>query len=156
MFHFQDYVHSSNTSQFWRLWVEFNWIDAIENTCSIFSTTWTIVIGVLSWAKLLLLWNNILALKHCNLSFFNPLLFTCAVQAELQANWIQWVSFDIPLPMIRDYFGEQIALYFAWLFHYLKWLVPASVFGFSVYVRQRFEGTAEVNALPIYGECEHC
>ncbi|KAG0221309.1 calcium-activated chloride channel-domain-containing protein [Mortierella sp. GBAus27b] len=35
-----------------------------------------------------------------------------------------------PLEEIRFYYGEKIALYFAWIGHYTKWLVYASIVGF--------------------------
>ncbi|KAF9179817.1 Anoctamin-7 [Haplosporangium sp. Z 767] len=35
-----------------------------------------------------------------------------------------------PLEEIRFYYGEKIALYFAWIGHYTKWLVPAAIVGF--------------------------
>ena len=36
-------------------------------------------------------------------------------------------------PRIRNYFGERIALYFAWLEFYTLMLLPASVVGVAVF-----------------------
>ncbi|KAG7472737.1 hypothetical protein MATL_G00112120 [Megalops atlanticus] len=44
------------------------------------------------------------------------------------ARWSKWYKYQ-PLDHIREYFGEKIALYFAWLGFYTVWLLPAAVVG---------------------------
>uniref|UniRef100_A0A3Q2VQV3 Anoctamin n=1 Tax=Haplochromis burtoni TaxID=8153 RepID=A0A3Q2VQV3_HAPBU len=53
----------------------------------------------------------------------------------LYAYWAQWscCRHYQPLDHIREYFGEKIALYFAWLF-YTGWLLPASVVGTVIFL----------------------
>uniref|UniRef100_A0A3B4FSV1 Anoctamin n=1 Tax=Pundamilia nyererei TaxID=303518 RepID=A0A3B4FSV1_9CICH len=53
----------------------------------------------------------------------------------LYAYWAQWSCWRRyqPLDHIREYFGEKIALYFAWLF-YTGWLLPASVVGTVIFL----------------------
>uniref|UniRef100_A0A3B3ZSM6 Anoctamin n=1 Tax=Periophthalmus magnuspinnatus TaxID=409849 RepID=A0A3B3ZSM6_9GOBI len=48
------------------------------------------------------------------------------------ARWCKWYKYQ-PLDHIREYFGEKIGLYFAWLF-YTTWLLPAAVVGTLVFV----------------------
>ncbi|KAJ8256873.1 hypothetical protein COCON_G00190250 [Conger conger] len=49
------------------------------------------------------------------------------------APWGRWKKYQ-PLDHIRLYFGEKIALYFAWLGFYIGWLLPASVVGIVVFL----------------------
>ncbi|XP_036388323.1 anoctamin-7 isoform X2 [Megalops cyprinoides] len=49
------------------------------------------------------------------------------------ARWSKWYKYQ-PLDHIREYFGEKIALYFAWLGFYTVWLLPAAVVGTVVFV----------------------
>lgn len=49
------------------------------------------------------------------------------------AAWRCWRKYQ-PLDHIREYFGEKIALYFAWLGFYTGWLVPAAVMGLLVFL----------------------
>ncbi|XP_039617734.1 anoctamin-7 [Polypterus senegalus] len=47
--------------------------------------------------------------------------------------WKCWKKYQ-PLDHIRQYFGEKIALYFAWLGFYTGWLLPAAVVGTLVFI----------------------
>ncbi|XP_051963446.1 anoctamin-7-like [Xyrauchen texanus] len=49
------------------------------------------------------------------------------------ARWTCWRKYQ-PLDHIREYFGEKIALYFAWLGFYTGWLLPAAVVGFIIFL----------------------
>ncbi|XP_068173169.1 anoctamin-7 isoform X2 [Antennarius striatus] len=49
------------------------------------------------------------------------------------ACWSCWRRYQ-PLDHIREYFGEKIALYFAWIGFYTAWLLPASVFGIFIFI----------------------
>lgn len=49
------------------------------------------------------------------------------------AAWSCWRRYQ-PLDHIREYFGEKIALYFAWLGFYTGWLLPAALMGLVVFL----------------------
>ncbi|KAK6169999.1 hypothetical protein SNE40_018498 [Patella caerulea] len=49
------------------------------------------------------------------------------------ANWKNVLKYQ-PLDQIRDYFGEKIGMYFAWLGFYTNMLVPAALVGVFVFV----------------------
>ncbi|XP_069474206.1 anoctamin-7 isoform X2 [Ambystoma mexicanum] len=49
------------------------------------------------------------------------------------AKWGKWNKYQ-PLDHVRKYFGEKIALYFAWLGFYTGWLLPAAVFGTVIFL----------------------
>jgi len=34
-----------------------------------------------------------------------------------------------PLNFIKDYYGEKMGFYFAWLIHYTGWLIPVAIIG---------------------------
>jgi anoctamin-7 len=46
--------------------------------------------------------------------------------------WGKWYKYQ-PLDNIKEYFGEKIALYFAWLGFYTAWLLPATLVGVFVF-----------------------
>ncbi|XP_072373797.1 anoctamin-9-like [Scyliorhinus torazame] len=54
----------------------------------------------------------------------------------LQRDWANWKCFlgKQPINQIRLYFGERLALYFAWLGWYTTMLIPAAVCGFLVFL----------------------
>ncbi|XP_031224352.1 anoctamin-7 isoform X2 [Mastomys coucha] len=49
------------------------------------------------------------------------------------ARWGKWNKYQ-PLDHVRRYFGEKVALYFAWLGFYTGWLLPAAVMGTVVFL----------------------
>ncbi|KAM4651231.1 anoctamin-7-like [Discoglossus pictus] len=49
------------------------------------------------------------------------------------ARWSKWYKYQ-PLDHIREYFGEKVAIYFAWLGFYTAWLLPAAIVGTFVFV----------------------
>ncbi|KAM9813117.1 anoctamin-7 isoform X2 [Syngnathus typhle] len=61
------------------------------------------------------------------------------------AQWSCWARYQ-PLDHIREYFGEKIALYFAWLGFYTGWLVPASLVGTLVFLTGFWLMTTDVPA----------
>ncbi|XP_067849856.1 anoctamin-9 isoform X2 [Heptranchias perlo] len=57
-------------------------------------------------------------------------------ERKLRLEWAEWKCLfkKQPIDEIREYFGERIALYFAWLGWYTTMLVPAAVFGALVFL----------------------
>ncbi|KAL7635519.1 UNVERIFIED_CONTAM: hypothetical protein RMT77_014588 [Armadillidium vulgare] len=49
------------------------------------------------------------------------------------ARYTKWYKYQ-PLDHIRDYFGEKVGIYFAWLGLYTGWLLPASIVGVLVFL----------------------
>ncbi|KAM9316467.1 anoctamin-7 [Gastrophryne carolinensis] len=54
-----------------------------------------------------------------------------------------------PLDHIREYFGEKIALYFAWLGLYTCWLIPAAVVGTVIFIAGFFMIATDIPAKEI-------
>lgn len=50
----------------------------------------------------------------------------------LDANWVLKLTWPWALPadLIRSYFGEKVALFFAFTAHYTTWLLPLAILGF--------------------------
>eukprot|EP00117_Sycon_ciliatum_P018130 scpid20162/ scgid2817/ Anoctamin-7; Dresden transmembrane protein of the prostate; IPCA-5; New gene expressed in prostate; Prostate cancer-associated protein 5; Transmembrane protein 16G len=49
------------------------------------------------------------------------------------SRWGCWYKYQ-PLDHVKDYFGEHIAIYFAWLGFYTAWLLPAALIGLIVFI----------------------
>nr|XP_004653950.3 anoctamin-9 [Jaculus jaculus] len=74
-------------------------------------------------------------------------------EEHLKKRWAQWRNMvqEQPIDEIRNYFGEKVALYFAWLGWYTYMLVPAALVGLIVFL----SGFALFNASQISKEiCE--
>ncbi|XP_041796880.1 anoctamin-7 [Chelmon rostratus] len=69
----------------------------------------------------------------------------------LYVYWAQWSRFRRyqPLDHIREYFGEKIALYFAWLGFYTGWLLPASLVGTMVFLSGFWLMATDVPAMEV-------
>ncbi|XP_016075095.1 PREDICTED: anoctamin-9 [Miniopterus natalensis] len=74
-------------------------------------------------------------------------------EENLKKKWARWRNMvhEQPIDDIRNYFGEKVALYFAWLGWYTYMLVPAAVVGLTVFL----SGLSLFNASQISKEiCE--
>lgn len=67
--------------------------------------------------------------------------------------WYKWIAspWAQPIQQIRNYYGEKIALYFAWLSMYTQWLLTPALVGLVVYVHQRSVDNFSVRELPVFG-----
>ena len=63
--------------------------------------------------------------------------------------------FFVLIPGIREYFGEKIGLYFAWLGFYTAWLLPASIVGVAVFVYGIVTMFRLVSSVGLYLALEH-
>ncbi|XP_078271017.1 anoctamin-9-like [Rhinoraja longicauda] len=80
-----------------------------------------------------------------------------------QKNWANWKSLFTKQPInhIRLYFGERLALYFAWLDWYTMMLIPAAVGGIAVVIygfyredNQVSEETCKANTTILCPQCD--
>jgi len=55
------------------------------------------------------------------------------LRAWLNANWAKKPWAPQPLDSVRDYFGEKIALYFAFIGYYTYWLFPMALLGIACF-----------------------
>uniref|UniRef100_I3IXI4 Anoctamin n=1 Tax=Oreochromis niloticus TaxID=8128 RepID=I3IXI4_ORENI len=73
---------------------------------------------------------------RCTPRAWSEAAVSLSLRQILYAYWAQWSCWRRyqPLDHIREYFGEKIALYFAWLGFYTGWLLPASVVGTVIFL----------------------
>jgi len=64
---------------------------------------------------------------------------------------LAWFSLEEELPAVLSYFGPRVAFYFAWMDHYLTWLVGPAVLGLVLYVLRPADETVDDSAaVPLY------
>ena len=44
----------------------------------------------------------------------------------------------MPVELIRSYYGDEIAIYFEWMNHFLKWIAVPAAFGCCFYILNQF------------------
>ncbi|TMW59472.1 hypothetical protein Poli38472_004541 [Pythium oligandrum] len=73
--------------------------------------------------------------------------------ALLKRDWMKWAvgPWSQPLTAIKDYFGEKVGLYFAWLGHYTTWLIAPSIVGMLLFIDVLIQGTADATLVPYFG-----
>ncbi|XP_025082968.1 anoctamin-7-like isoform X2 [Pomacea canaliculata] len=64
------------------------------------------------------------------------------------ARWGAWYKYQ-PLDHIREYFGEKIGIYFAWIGLYTAWLIPASFVGILVFLYGVFTMNSDIPATEV-------
>ncbi|EDO49855.1 predicted protein, partial [Nematostella vectensis] len=79
---------------------------------------------------------------YLNQQGYSPfLIYVSQVLKEYWGRWGKWLKYQ-PLDHIRDYFGEKIGIYFAWLGQYTAWLIMPSFLGLLVFLY----GVATINS----------
>jgi len=64
-----------------------------------------------------------------------------AQKKDLQDDWFQWQAvWNQPLDKIRNYYGESVSLYFAFIQYYSQWLILPSIVGFGAFIYQLDDG----------------
>jgi anoctamin-10/anoctamin-7 len=66
----------------------------------------------------------------------------------LRAHQLPWKQ---PLWDVKSYFGEKVALYFAFVGHMNSWLMPPAVAGLMVYINMAADGTYTVESQMYFG-----
>lgn len=66
---------------------------------------------------------------------------------ELEEKWLRFCQppWKQHVDSVKDYYGEKIGLYFAWLGHYTTWLIPAAVFGLIAWIVIQARGENDPN-----------
>eukprot|EP00301_Raphidiophrys_heterophryoidea_P003908 c11743_g1_i5.p1 GENE.c11743_g1_i5~~c11743_g1_i5.p1 ORF type:complete len:739 (+),score=209.09 c11743_g1_i5:120-2336(+) len=86
--------------------------------------------------------------KHATLDVFP--LHVQSERDKLRRLWVNsWFSFQ-PLDLVRDYLGESIAMYFAFLGFYTLCLIPLSIVGLVAQVFQLMSHDLDHVTVPIY------
>jgi hypothetical protein len=63
--------------------------------------------------------------------------------AALRKKLMSAYTWDLPLDDIRDYFGEKIALYFAFVAFVIKWLMSLTLVGLAITLWSVYLGMAD-------------
>ncbi|KAL4144975.1 hypothetical protein PRNP1_012649 [Phytophthora ramorum] len=73
--------------------------------------------------------------------------------SKLREKWFSWkfAPWAQPLTDIKDYYGEKVGLYFAWLGHYTTWLIAPALVGCALFANVLVEDTADSVLVPYFG-----
>lgn len=58
---------------------------------------------------------------------------------------------SVPVDAVKNYFGERVAFYFAFLGHFALWIIIPAIVGFGIFIHQRRLDQTGVDYLPAYG-----
>lgn len=121
----------------------FNSIDRIKLGITIMEADGALGGAEISFSKLI-------ANKQHPLVAFFP-LHEIKKREALKAKWFRLSStFKSPLQEIRDYFGESIAFYFAFLAYYNRALVIPAIAGLAFFIYQLADNTVDADGVPAY------
>jgi len=63
---------------------------------------------------------------------FQPLHSNDRMSRKEKMVQVAFKGWLVPTEMVRNYYGDKVAIYFEWMNHYLKWLASAGLFGLVV------------------------
>jgi hypothetical protein len=77
-----------------------------------------------------------------------------AGRARLRDAWLGVrMPWNVPVGRVREYLGERVAFYFAFLGHAARWMVLPSLVGLGIFAHQVVSKGPNTVYLPIYGAC---
>jgi len=85
---------------------------------------------------------------ECVMPLHNPKEKVMLEKKWLRAHQLPWKQ---PVWDVKAYFGEKVALYFAFVGHVNSWLMAPAVFGLLVYVNMASDGTYTVESQMFFG-----
>lgn len=62
---------------------------------------------------------------------------------DMDRDWFKCFVWGTHIQHVRDYYGEQVGMYFLFLSHFIKWLILPSICGTALYVIGLFWGTPD-------------
>jgi len=62
---------------------------------------------------------------------------------DMDRDWFKCFVWGTSIHKVRDYFGEQVAMYFLFMSHFVKWLILPSIVGTALYVTGLLYGTPD-------------
>jgi len=73
--------------------------------------------------------------------------------AKLTSFWADSfrAPWSIPVDAVKNYFGERVGFYFAFLGHFALWIIVPAIVGFGIFIHQRRLDQTGVDYLPAYG-----
>ena len=91
---------------------------------------------------------NMMVKKDAVLAAFP--LHTWPEKAALEEQTLILISppWEMPVDVIKDYFGEKVGVYFLFLSHYTVWFIFSGIVGVGVYIHESITGNIMAWSIP--------
>ena len=81
------------------------------------------------------MYKEIIALHSKTRKVYEMVLFNDKEDSMLRRALKSWF---VPVDLIKDYYGEDIAIYFEWMNFFLKWMIIPAIAGFAIFIVNNF------------------